>query len=72
MTTIINTPGNRDASDSSLGLIIGIIVAIGLVILFIVYGLPALRRNGTTGSQTNISVTAPSVGNPAPSSTTYP
>lgn len=53
MTTIVNTPPRGDSSDSGLGLILGVIIAIGLVVLFIVYGLPAIRQSQTPAS-TNI------------------
>ena len=61
MTTIVNTPRSGE-SDSGLGLILGIIIAIALVVLFIVYGLPALRNNQAPAEQpgTNINVTLPS------------
>jgi len=65
MTTIINTPGGSNGdSGSGLGLIIGVLVAIGLVVLFVVYGLPALRNNQKPSS-TNINVTIPDVIPPA-------
>jgi len=58
MTTIVNTP-RGESSDSGLGLILGVIIAIALVVLFFVYGLPALRQGGNNGGGTNINVTLP-------------
>lgn len=45
MTTIVNTPPSVESSDSGLGLILGIMIAIALIAIFFVYGLPALRQN---------------------------
>jgi hypothetical protein len=61
MATIINTPTDRrDTADSSLGLILGVIIAIALVVLFFVYGLPALRQGaGDQQGGTNINVSLP-------------
>ncbi len=59
MTTIVNTP-RGESTDSSLGMILGVIIAIALVVLFFVYGLPALRQ-GSQPSEggTNINVSVP-------------
>ncbi|MEP7162974.1 MAG: hypothetical protein ABI747_04425 [Candidatus Moraniibacteriota bacterium] len=56
MATIINNPpGNQaaPASDggSGMGLIVGIILAVVVVFLFVVYGLPAMRGSATPQSQ---------------------
>ncbi|MDQ3245240.1 MAG: hypothetical protein M3P22_02775 [bacterium] len=64
MTTIINTPGGGNSDNSSgLGLIVGVLVAIGLVALFFIYGWPAIRKNQAGGqpNSTNINVTVPDV-----------
>jgi hypothetical protein len=53
MTTIVNTPSSGESSDSGLGLIIGAVVAILLIALFFVYGLPALRQNNNQSGSTN-------------------
>ena len=45
MTTVINTPSSGQSSDSGLGLVIGVIVAIAIVALFFIYGLPAIRQS---------------------------
>ena len=45
MTTVINNPGEGSNDNSSgMGIIFGVIIAIILIALFFVYGLPALRR----------------------------
>ena len=64
MATIINNPagGGENSSDSGLGFILGIVIAIILIILFFVYGLPYLRRSqgpAPTISSTNINLTVP-------------
>ena len=70
MATIINTPTNRDSADSSLGMILGVIIAIALVVLFFVYGLPALRQgSGNQPGGANINVTLPSGGGSGSGST---
>ena len=58
MSTIINTPASGERSDSGLGLILAVIVAIALVTLFLFYGLPALRNNGNQPTNTNV-ITVP-------------
>lgn len=59
MTTIINTPPSGENSDSGLGLVLGIIIAIGLVALFIIYGLPALRQSQTPSNTNVITIPVP-------------
>ncbi|MDB5259192.1 MAG: hypothetical protein JWO73_400 [Candidatus Taylorbacteria bacterium] len=84
MATIINNPGQGDASgDSATGVIIGVLIAIAIiVILFVVYALPAINnKQAATGTQqpssTNVNVTLPGAtqSNQAPAgasgSTTY-
>lgn len=44
MTTVVNSPGGG-GEGMGVGFIIGIIVAIAVVALLAVYGLPALRAN---------------------------
>ena len=53
MTTIVNTP-RSDNTDSSLGVIFGVLLAIGLIILFFVYALPALRGERRTDININL------------------
>lgn len=45
MATIINNPG-EGGGGSGLAIVVGVLVALALVGLFIVYGLPALRGGG--------------------------
>ncbi len=61
MATIINTPGSGE-SDSGAGLVVGIIIAIVLIGLFVIYGVPALRRNQAPSGGTNINVSLPAGG----------
>jgi hypothetical protein len=61
MATVINNPSNE---GSGAGTIIGIVVAIILIALLFIYGLPALRGSstGTTatpGASANVDVTLP-------------
>ena len=55
MTTVINTPGTTQES-SGVGLVVGVIVAIVIVALFLMYGLPALRGTANDGGGTNINI----------------
>ena len=56
MTTIVNSP--RDSADSGLGMVFGVLLAIGIIVLFLIYGLPAIRgNNGSEGI--NIDVNLP-------------
>lgn len=59
MTTVINTPPSNDGSGVGLGLIAGIIIAIGVIGLFIYYGLPALRKEEPKNQNTNINIQLP-------------
>ena len=61
MTTIINTPGsNNNGDDSGLGIIAGILIAIIAIVLFFIYGLPAIRGNeAPKDDDVNINVTLP-------------
>jgi len=68
MTTIVNTPPSGESSDSGLGIILGVIVALILVALFFVYVFPTLRPNPVPQSgniDVNVKLPAPVV-NPAP------
>lgn len=53
MATIINNPGDGGNSSGGVGLIIGVIVIIAVIALFLLYGLPAMRKNN---NDTNINV----------------
>ena len=62
MATVINNPGG-ESSDSGMGIIVGVIIAIVLIALFFISALPALRnREAPAGNQPgiNVNVTAPS------------
>ena len=49
MTTIINNPSG--GGDSGLGMIIGALIVVAAIVLFVVYGLPAIRNSkGTPGT----------------------
>ena len=48
MTTIVNTPASTNEGGGS-GLLIGLLLIIGLGILFLYIGLPALRNMGSGG-----------------------
>ncbi len=50
MATVINNPSNE---SSGAGTILGIIVAIILIALLFIYGLPALRGSGTANTAGN-------------------
>ncbi len=60
MATVINNPSSE---DSGVGVIIGVLVAIILVVLFFVYGLPALRGPAPADNGgINVNVDLPSGG----------
>ncbi len=52
MTTIIN-PGSSD-SGNGVGTILGVVLVIIVLILFFVYGLPALRNDGNGSTDVNL------------------
>lgn len=54
MATIINNPDTGARDSGGMGLIVGVILAILIVALFVIYGLPAIR--GTDRSGTNVNV----------------
>lgn len=66
MPTVINNP-ETSGGDSGLGVIIGVIIAIILIALFFVYGLPAIRGTNPPADDnngTNINVEIPNPINP--------
>ena len=69
MTTVINTPGNNNGGDSAIGMIIGALVIAAAVVLFIIYGLPAIRNSKAEPDTTIIKVEVPAQ-NSAQSDTT--
>ena len=59
MSTVINNPSNSESSD--LGVIFGIILALLIIGLFFVYGIPVLRGNQTPSNEgINLQVELPS------------
>lgn len=72
MPTIINNPPPVGAKESSAWvLMLGVAVAIALIILFFVYGLPAIRdtADAPKNDTVNVNVTSPLTAdstNPAP------
>lgn len=53
MATIINNPDSGN-DGSNMGTVLALIVLVVLAVIFIVYGLPALRNNGNTGTNVNV------------------
>lgn len=53
MTTIVNSPTPTNDSGGP-SFLIGILVLIGFVLIFLYYGLPALRSMGSQTPQVNI------------------
>ncbi len=70
MPTIINNPSGDNSDDSGAGIVLGVILAIVIIALFIIYALPALRAGNQPQNPggTNINVTIPSL-SPSPSTT---
>lgn len=62
MTTVVNNPTPGD-SGSSMGMVVGILLVVGFIFVFFVYGLPALRTTGG-GTNTGNSVPVPAVAIP--------
>lgn len=57
MATIINNPDSGgDNSSGGMGMVIGAIVLVLILILFFVYGLPALRGNSGSDNGTQVNV----------------
>lgn len=52
MTTVINNPNGSDGGSS--GVIVGVLVALVIVGLFVVYGLPALRNQNNGGAEIKV------------------
>jgi hypothetical protein len=53
MATIINNP-DSSSDGGGAGLVTGIIIAVVIVFLFLVFGLPAIRGNGNRGTTVNV------------------
>lgn len=71
MATIINNPSDTTrpvvTDDSPVGMIVGLIVALVLIVLFVMYVVPSFRGASTStptdttpGSSANINLTVPS------------
>lgn len=69
MATVINNPGQAVESSSS-GTMIGVLLAIVLIVLFVLFGLPALRRSQPSRADLNVNITTPNLPNPAPAANT--
>jgi hypothetical protein len=52
MTTIINPQGGD--SGAGVGMILGVVLVLVILVLFFVYGLPALRGGNNEGTNINI------------------
>lgn len=61
MATVINNPGDN-SDGSGMGMVVGVILAIVIIGLFLVYGLPRLRGNNTP-SNVDVNVQLPTGGN---------
>ncbi len=62
MTTIINTPGQGGDNDGGMGagLILGIIITVlAIIVLFYVYGWPALKGDQQQQPDTNVNIQIP-------------
>ncbi|OGI68017.1 hypothetical protein A2738_00380 [Candidatus Nomurabacteria bacterium RIFCSPHIGHO2_01_FULL_42_15] len=63
MATVINNPSGENSSGW--GMVIGIILVVLVVLLFFVYGLPALRNNSAAPAQQddiNVDINLPTGG----------
>jgi len=59
MTTVINNPGDS-GEGLGIGIIVAVLVVMVAVVLFFVYGLPAIRNSKTgESSTTNIKIEVP-------------
>lgn len=64
MTTIINTPAQNSDDSSSVAMIVGMLLALGLIALFLLYAFPQLRgetfsTDDTKKTTTEIKVDVP-------------
>lgn len=73
MTTVINNPSGGNGDGGSSGVIVGVLVAIVIIGLFVVYGLPALRNQNRGTTQIKVELpSAPSVNTGTPTPTPAP
>ena len=71
MATIINTPGTTQSDSSGVGVVVGVIIAIVIIALLALYGIPALRGSSQDGVNVqipdkvnvNLDSSAPAAGN---------
>lgn len=56
MATIINNPGEAREGSSGVGIVVGVLVAVILVGLFVVFGLPAIRGGTPAPSNGGVDV----------------
>jgi hypothetical protein len=56
MATIINTPAREVDSGSGVGVVVGVILAIALLVLLALYGIPALRNSTSSSNGLNVQV----------------
>lgn len=56
MATVVNNPAPQENTGSGMGMLFGAIIFLVVLVLFFVYGLPALRNAGSGGGGTQISV----------------
>ena len=60
MSTIINNPGGGETETGiGIGMVLGILVVLAVVILFVFYGIPALRNNTAKDTTTTIKIEVP-------------
>ncbi len=76
MATIINNPDTRPITeDSGAGIVAGVIVALVLIVLFVMYVVPTFNQTPAapeTGGSADINITLPASNSPAPAGgTTY-
>ena len=61
MTTVINNPGEGSGDSGGAGIVLGVILALVLIGLFIVYVLPDLRnKQESSDTKTEINIEVPS------------
>jgi hypothetical protein len=53
MATIINNPSGNAADDSSVGIIVGVLVVIVLAVLFYFFAYPSIRSNNSLAPASN-------------------
>lgn len=66
MATVINNPG-QTSEGGSVGVVVGILLALVIIGALVVFGIPALRRSRPSSADLNVNVTAPNLPTPNPS-----